>query len=594
MIPAREREETMPIFERRKAVFLICIVLLFAWALVPVLAEEGEKTYAISLTKTAGLEQGKIQKVGDKKVLVTPYVVGKGEHLWQILRKKRLLKMGKIGEVLSVLRELNPALGNLDLIHPGQRVLIPLRIVPVAGAGKSRTRIVEKINLADLKNLKIENYTVQPGDALTRVIEGRYGIPARKLYGEYLALVKKLNPNIRDINVILPGQRIKLPIYSPELVRKPIIPERFQKEKQKPPREKISPLAHELAQVFSELGMDWMRTGQHFIPLSTGGQINLRAESFPVLNAPTGNRVIVDLYDDLPARVADLIQSNWDIYRIVHLTKKDTLRSALTRIFRACAFRNSDGTRHPLQFGGDIRLRITGDWILPMPAGSSEKGPTTAVLTLREPYMPAIPWMIQDYLDALGIKVIDYPAGDSFPEEGEPRPHLIKAPDDPMSQTEMILKRLGQKFTRSLDIPVYQSETADVKLLIKADFYLNAKGANCVIDFSGLGKKMVVFLKEHGFRVLSLHGMKDPLETLSRTLGFLGVPFKQGPHSFLACKRDRSRNIQLTLRGVSFKDAKAQPILAIKNGLLEEIVAFLWENGYEVLGLQAGIGQRKQ
>jgi len=584
----------MPIVERRKEVFLICMILLFAWMLAPAWAEEGEKTYAISLTKTAGLEEGKVKKIGDKRVLVTPYVVGKGEHLWQILRKKRLLKMGKIGEVLSVLRKLNPALGNLDLIHPGQRVLIPLRIVPVAGAGKSRPRIVEKINPADLKNLKIENYTVQPGDALTRVIEGRYGIPARKLYGEYLALVKKLNPNIRDINVILPGQRIKLPIYSPELVRKPIIPERFQKEKQKPSKEKISPLAHDLAQVFSELGMDWVRTGQQFIPLSTGGQINLRAESFPVLNAPTGNRVIVDLYNDLPPRVADLIRSNWDTYRIVHLTKRDTLRSALAKIFRACGFKDSDGTKHPLQFGGDIRLRITGDWILPVPAAPSEKGPTTAVLTLREPYMPAIPWMIQDYLDGLGIKVIEYPAGDSFPEEGESKPQLIKVPDDPVSRTEMILKRLGQKFTRSLDIPVYQSETAGVKLLIKADFYFQAKGRNCIIDFSGMGKKMVLFLKDHGFRVLSLHGVKDPLEALSRTLSFLGVPFKQGPHSFLACKRDRSRNVELTLQGISFKDAKGQSILATKGLLPEEIVAFLWENGYEVLGLHSGIGQRSQ
>jgi hypothetical protein len=584
----------MSIGVRRKEVFLICIVLLFAWTLAPALAEEGEKTYAISLTKTAGLEQGKIQKVQDKKVLVTPYVVGKGEHLWQILRKKRLLKMGKIGEVLSVLRELNPALGNLDLIHPGQQVLIPLRIVPVAGAGRSRPVIEEKINVADLKNLKIENYTVQQGDALTRVVEGRYGIPSRKLYGEYLSLVKKLNPNIRDINMILPGQRIKLPIYSPELVRKPIIPERFQEEKQKPPKEKISLLANELAQVFSELGMDWMRTGQHFIPLSTGGHINLRAESFPLLNAPTGNRIIVDLYNDLPSMVSDLIQSSWDTYRIVHVTRKDDLRSVLTGIFGACGFKDSEGTNHPLQFGGDIRLRITGDWILPMPAGASEKGPTTAVLTLREPYMPAVPWMIQDYLEELGIKVVDYPAGESFPGEGDSKPHLIKAPDDPVSRTEMILKRLGQKFTRSLDIPVYQSETADVKLLIKADFYLKAKGANSVIDFSGLGKKMVLFLKEHGFRVLLLHGLNDPLETLSGTLSFLGVPFEQGPHSFLACKRDQTRNIQLTLQGVSFKDAKARSILATNGILPDDVVAFLWQNGYEVLGLHSGADQNKQ
>jgi LysM repeat protein len=575
----------MPIFHRVKKLFLICIVLLSATTLPPALAQESEKTYAISLTKTAGLQQGKIQEVKDKKVLVSPYVVAKGEHLWEILRKNKLLKMGEIGEVLSVLRELNPALGNLDLIHPGQQILIPLRIVPVSGAGSGTAPIVEKMDLADLKNLKMENYTVQPGDALTRVIEGRYHVPAKKLYGEYLSLVKKLNPNMKDINVILPGQRIRLPIYSPEVVRKSIIPERFQEKKQKAPKERVSPVSHDLTEIFSELGMDWVTSGQLFIPLRAGGQINLRAESFPVLNAPTGNRVIVDLHNELPSRVADLIQSSWKWYRVVHLTAKDPLRSALGKIIAECDFVDSDGTRHPLQFGGDVQLRITGDWLLPLSGGSSEQRRTTAVLTLREPYMPAIPWMIQDYLAGLGIKVIDYPPGDSYPKEKGSKPHIISAPDDPIARTEMILERLGHKFTRSVDIPIYKSEVADLKLLIRADIFLKSNGVDCVMDFSGLGEKMQLLLKEHGFRVLSLHSVKDPLEMLSETLRFLGVPFQQGAHSFMACKRDASRNIQLTMKGVSFKDEKGQSVLAIRGTLPEEIVAFLQQNGYEVLGL---------
>ena len=580
----------MPMFRQGKKIFLTCIVFLFATALSPALAQEKEETYSISLTKTAGLNQGKIQKVKDKRVLASPYVVGKGEHLWQILRKKKLLKMGKIGEVLSVLRELNPSLGNLDLIHPGQRILIPLRIVPVSDAGIGRAPVVEKMDLADLKNLKMEDYTVQPGDALTRVIEGRYHVPAQKLYGEYLALVKKLNPNIKDINVILPGQRIRLPIYSPEVVRKPIIPERFQAKKQKAPKEKerVSPVSRDLARIFSDLGMDWVSSGQLFIPLRAGGQINLRAESFPVLNAPTGNRVIVDLNNELPERVAELIQSSWKWYRVVHLTGNDTLRSALGKIIAECDFTDSDGTRHPLEFGGVVQLRITGDWLLPMSGGSSDQKQTMAVLTLRGSHMPAIPRTIQDYLKGLGIKVIDYPPGDSQPGGEKSNPHVISAPDDPIARTEMILERLGQKFTRSRNIPVYKSEVQDLKFLIKADISLKSNGVECVLDFSGLGEKMQTLLKEHGFRVLSLHSVKDPSQMLAETLRFLGVPFQQGPHSFMACKRDASRNIQLTVQGVSFKDGKGQSVLAIEGTLPEEIVAFLQQNGYEVLSLHGG------
>jgi LysM repeat protein len=328
----------MPGFISGKAVRLMFMSMFFfsLWAFTPAMAAEGEQTYDISLTKTSDLKGGEIHEIGQKKVLASPYVVAEGEHLWQIMRKKRLLKMGKMGEILSVLKELNPALRNLDLIQPGQRLLIPLKIVPVSGPGRLAPVVEEKTTLAGLKDLKINDYTVQPGDALTRVIVGRYAVPAKELYGHYLALVRKLNPNISDLNHILPGQRIRLPIYSPEMVQKPIIPERFQKAEPVPPKEKINPLGQDLARIFKEMGQEWIDTGQQFIPLSTGGQINLRAESFPLLNLSSGRRVIVDLDNEIPSGVADLIQSNWGTYQVVHLLKGDSLRSALDKIFKAC------------------------------------------------------------------------------------------------------------------------------------------------------------------------------------------------------------------------------------------------------------------
>ncbi|MEJ2023945.1 MAG: hypothetical protein P8Y00_02820, partial [Deltaproteobacteria bacterium] len=129
-------------------------------------------------------------------------------------------------------------------------------------------------------------------------------------------------------------------------------------------------------------------------------------------------------------------------------------------------------------------------------------------------------------------------------------------------------------------------ETADAELMVKADFFVKVQGAKGIIDFSGLGEKMVTFLKEHGFRVLSLHGVKDPIESLSRTLSFLGVPFEKGPLSLLACKRDRTRNIEITLEGISFKDAQGKSLFATKTVLPDEIIAFVQQNGYEVLDLR--------
>ncbi len=578
----------MPDSTPGKPLLILFVFFLSILAFSPAMAAEGEQTYDITLTKTSGLKEGEIHKVGEKKVLASPYVVAEGEHLWQIMRKKRLLKMGKVGEILSVLKKLNPALRNLDLLHPGDRLLIPLKIVPISGMGRVRPVVEEKTTLADLKDLKMDNYTVQPGDALTKVIAGRYAVPPKELYGDYLALVKKLNPNIRNLNHILPGQRIRLPIYSPEMVRKPVIPERFQKEEQKAPEEKINPLGKDLARIFKEMGQDWIGTGQHFIPLSSGGQINLRAESFPLLNLSTGRRIIVDLNNEIPSRVAELIRASWGTYQVVHLTKTDDLRSALNKIFKACDFLKVHRKGEPLSIGGDIPLRLTGDWIITIRRDPGDKRPKTVVLTLKRDSEPSVPWMIRDYVERLGIKVIDYPSVEAVRGEGKPETALVHAPKNPPELVEMVLNRLGKKFSRSRDIPIYQNKSAGVKLMIKADLYLTSNGQNCIIDFSGLGPKIMTFLGEHQFKILSLSKEEDPMKVVLKTLDFLDVPHKSGPHPFLASQRDAARNIQFTLSGVTFKDKEGRSILASEIFLPKQMVAFLTQKGNEILALHGG------
>ncbi|MFZ0450251.1 MAG: LysM domain-containing protein [Desulfatiglandaceae bacterium] len=579
----------MPELTPGKALLILFMFFFSFWAFSPAMAAEGEKTYDITLTKTSGLKEGEIHKVGRKKVLASPYVVAEGEHLWQIMRKKRLLKMGKMGEILSVLKELNPALRNLDLIQPGQRLLIPLKIVPISGMGRLVPVVEKMTTLAGLKDLKIDNYTVQAGDALTRVIAGRYAVPPKALYGDYLALVRKLNPNIRDLNRILPGQHIKLPIYSPEMVRKPIIPERFQKAEKTAPKEKTNPLGQDLARIFREMGQEWIGTGEHFIPLSTGGQINLRAESFPLLNLSTGRRVIVDLNNGIPSQVVDLIRSSWGTYQVVHLTKADDLRSALNKIFKACDFVKVYGPGEPLSIGGDIPLRMTGDWIITMRRDPDDKRPGTVVLTLRQDNTPSVPWMIRDYLEKLGIKVIDYPSVERMKGEEQSEPSPIRAPDNPEKLVEMVLNRLGRKFSRSQAIPVYESKSAGVELMIKADLYLTSDGQDRIIDFSGLGPKILTFLGEHQFKILSLNKKEAPKKVLLKTLDFLDIPHKSGPHVFLASRRDAARNIRITLSGVSFQDEKGESILASDTPLPKEMVSFLSRKGYEILALHAGV-----
>lgn len=554
-------------------------------------AQETEKNYAISLTKTAGIEKN-IYKVDNKKVLTEEYTIKKGEWVWQVLREKGLLEKHNLSELLFVLQTLNRSLSKLDLVHPGEKIIIPLKIAPVAGSPVPATPPQPvSASLADLKDLELENYTVEPGDSIIGVVKGRYGIPDERLYGEYLGMVKRLNPSIQDLNIIQPGQKIRLPIYSPEIVRKPIKTKAAMKQK---PEEKVedveekkeaSSVADDLGGIFGEMGEEWVQTGEHFIPLKSGGQIDLKAVSFPILNLQDGLRVIVDLKNKLPDKMAKLIESSWGNYRVIHLAEGDNLMSALDKILSVCNYPKVSKGGEPLELGGDIPIRITGDWIVSLSRTTSHDRPNFFVINLRENPSLTIPGMIKKYIETLGVKIIDYPPAQDTSAKVEEKGVLLEGGGAPESLVRELLELNGLSFTTQVEIPVYQSQKADYKLVIKADFFLKIKGRDAIIDLTGLAQEAVSLLEEHNFLVLSMPNEKNPLAMASRTLEFLGIQSHDGPHSFMAITGDDVKNVRLTLPGIVFTDSLGKPILATPLRLPDEIVAFLSIRAYRVLPL---------
>jgi len=563
-------------------VSLLIIILLFS----PSSAREktDEETYSISLIKTAEIDK-QIYKVGKKRVLTETVSVQKGDHLWQILRQRGLLKKRNIREILSTLKKLNRSLTNLDLIFPDQKILIPLKISPIEGIPILARKVPPTpFPIEKLKELDLENYTVKRGDALVRVVKGRYNIPDHIVYNKYLDFVKKLNPSIKDLNLIYPGQTIRLPIYSAQKISMPIEPVPTLESERQAQKKGMITISRQLGQIFTLLGEEWVQSGEHMIPLKSGGQINLKADSYPIINLSTGNRVIVDLHNNLPKKMGTLITSNWNNYRIIHLGKEYDLRRSLNTILPVCDYGKIYGLGEPLELGGDIPLRLTADWMIrSIPGVSDEKG-KIFMITLSDNLTQRTPHAIRSYLDSLGIRAIDYPLVDKAIDESTKKVKVLKV-SDASALIELVLKLTGHKFSGKVKIPIYKRQKKDFKFIIKADFLLNIRGRDCIVDLSGLGSEIISLLEEHRFRVLPLSGEKDLSLILKRTLKFLGVKFDSDPHSFLATNRDESRNIRLTIPGIVFRDRKGRSVLTTHITLPAEIVTFLSQRGYTILSL---------
>ncbi|MDY6974333.1 MAG: LysM domain-containing protein, partial [Thermodesulfobacteriota bacterium] len=426
---------------------------------------------------------------------------------------------------------------------------------------------------------------VKPGDSLIRVAKGRYKIPQSDLYSEYLRVVKKMNPSIEDLNTIYPGQKIRLPVYSPEIVRKPIEPADPPSHRQMAGQKRINPVGYELGVIFSEMGEKWLQAGQHFIPLKSGGLIDLKAESFPIVSLQTGLRVIVDLSNSLPDRMTRLIESSRGNYRVVRLTEEDDLRSSLDKIIAVCSYPKVFRQGEALELGGDIHHRITGDWIITPPKSGSSERPGFLVINLIDAHTAATPELVKDYVKGLGVKIIDYPPGDDDTLDLIDEVAPLNGKKDPSSLVETVLDITKHSFTTHVKVPVYQGQEANFKLIVKADFLLKIKGKDALIDLTGLAPEIIALLREQQFSVLQLAAEKEPLTVIAKTLEFIDIHFKPGPHSFMAIARDDSQNITFTLPGLVFADLRGDAVLVTSLSLPDEIAALLSQRGYKIIAL---------
>jgi hypothetical protein len=162
---------------------------------------------------------------------------------------------------------------------------------------------------------------------------------------------------------------------------------------------------------------------------------------------------------------------------------------------------------------------------------------------------------------------------------------LLEGGEEPESLVRTLLDLTGRSYSAQVEIPVFQRQKADFKLIVKADFFLKIKDRDAIIDLTGLGPEVISLLEEHQFLVLSLAAEQNPLSIVSRTLGFLGIEHHNGPHSFFATNGDDARNIKLTLPGIIFSDAKGNVILATPLSVPDDIAVFLSKRAYMILPL---------
>jgi len=607
-------------------------------------------------------ETGSI-RLGDVDLVTEEYVVQEGDWLIKVLKKKGVASGRDVRKILKLLKELNSSFRDLNMIRPGEKIVILVK----AGSSKegeplatsAMTEAVAKPPKLETPKpvipkeipgqLKYEAYKIKRGDSIGALAVARYELSRRQLYHRYFKLFKECNPSIKNLNKIFVGQKVKLPLFPPvrvasiedspsipdldnasdgrvaidpvnagtkipdpvvTLKRKPA-PSPEQPRVTKPPKRKPSPPAaskkakkhpkptkskkkantvyaripykpNDIGNIFTEMGSDWINSGEHFIPLKSGGQINLKASSYPVIRLNDGVTVILDLTGELPPDMSRFIQSTWNNYKIVRLDSGDDLRSSLDKLLEACGFTRAVKAGKPLLLGKDIRFEIMGDWILTVSGENADTDKEFTVLNLLSSPREYVPETVRNHLEMLRVHMIEYPPGVNPLDTHTSRSKVYSAKDR-FELIEALLRLTGHPFSAREQIPAFMGQKEDFRLVINADFFVKTSTGNTIIDLTGLDPQIVSLLKKRVISVLSLTDEKDPLTITNRILDKLQVKSRKGPLRMETIHGAENKKVSITVPGIVFSNVDGNKVLVTPVDIPENISAYLQKKGYGLL-----------
>ncbi len=585
---------------------IICtalLVLVFRAAPAPA---ESEDDPTISLVKTLIVREYKGVKIDADEYRVKP-----GDSLARILRERQIAKPGPLpANILNLIKFLNPDLENPNVILPDQVLILP--VGPVDGLPEenfpepaAETAEPEQAQPADTPQrepaaaeaakpegsgpppkIEVTEHVVQAGESLAQLLRN-IGLPDSMIFNEYLELTLALNPHLKNPNIIYANQRIKLPMpgawaesaLAAELKKQrasvltsapapPITrtqaPAQLPRKEDKPaitvPTPQLPPantlaVRTALGLVFSRIGERFISTGQHFLPLKSGGQITINTQAFPIIEMRNGLRLLLDLDRRLPEEMVALIRTNWSNYAIFRPSPGESLSAMLARLFEMGRYYKMHTAGTVWTLHRDVDVTLSADWII-WPTQEDWAAGRAVVITLPESRDQGTLPAVAAYLAKQGVKVIDfYPRGNLI------GPDLVRETPDREIQIEELnpidtkrfildlLDLVGQKYEQDLNIPLVTNGGQDFNLTIQVPVYFARAGEKFVLSLQPLPESMTKLLTEHNFSLITRTKGEKPAEFAARLLKELGIRFDKGL-KISASTRPSGRNLEVDFPGL--------------------------------------------
>jgi hypothetical protein len=497
----------------RSPCFPVAVSLLAVLLFSPLHAREDNARLVFQ--KTAGSGKNRI------------HVVKQGEWIAGILRSQ----FGDEPVSYALIRRLNPDIKNLNRIHPGQRIVLPApgniepsESVPGIGRENSPPPVI---------------YRILEGDSISRIILSEMSVNPTEALPAY-RLIRKLNPEIPDLNQLPVGQTLRLP---PSPARSevpsaaPLKSAAYSTEKSDAETAAIADsLLGIIRPVIGKMHGAVTATGSYFIPLQETTQITIDCAQIPVVELDDGTTVLLDYADRLSENLKGLIRQTWKNYAFLTTEEFHDGLGGLLGIIRHSRNYRMVRADKPLEVTVKPEILISPDWII---TGRETTGGSTyrqGLFLLDRGELP-LPAETRVFIEKSGVAVTEI-AEDRAVSSAETPPVLQQpAIVDLRTLTgidlaERLLATLGETSIRNAEVVVFDQARNGFNLSVTADLLIRKGEKRFIFYAKRLPEQFLHILREAGTEVIPI-GEKDQGRSLVEgVLQGLGIPVSFGYFSF--------------------------------------------------------------
>ncbi len=311
------------------AMVFICLFLIGFGVQVSKASEVGIKT---------SYKQYKVYEYKGEKILCEPYVVQKNDWLYKIFRRKGVISTDNFPLFIDIFSNINPDVSNIDVIEPGESILIPLRKITEDDYKEKEPGIVQVpvLNYADVPETfkpYVSKHQVKQGEFVSTLLDKQFLNKDGSISKQGLKAFKIANPGIKNIDLIYEGSSIFLP--DPELLSQPWFQSLFAKKsdrlnihraKVKSKKERALKITEyqnaELKKYASLIGGTLASSGNYYFPDKTNNTMSkIDLSVTPVIKLANGQKILLIPEGVYNKNIIEALKTRWENVKIQKISE---------------------------------------------------------------------------------------------------------------------------------------------------------------------------------------------------------------------------------------------------------------------------------